>query len=272
MDVFPNLSAEDLNVIDNMILRTILGAQSKVAVETLFLETSALSIKHVISVRRIMYLKNILNKHEDEVVSKVYNAMKNSPLKGDWYNLIQSDFEKIGMTLDEKSIKEADLSTFKNHIKKSVWAAWFKELEEMKLKHTKVQNIKYDGLRRPQGYLTNPNFDNEMSALLYNLRCKSVNTFRDNFHTMYGKEPACRLCFRYQDSQEHALTCEVIKANLSQAQCALLNDTDYAQLFGNVEDQEKVTRMFQIIVSLREKLLTIPHIQGLPGLDNSGPI
>ena len=52
----------------------------------------------------------------------------------------------------------------------------------------------------------------------------------------------------------------------------ILSCTNYAQLFGNVEDQEKVTRMFQIIVSLREKLLTIPHNQGLLGLDNSGPI
>ena len=104
------------------------------------------------------------------------------------------------MTLDEKCIKEADFSTFRKHIKKSVWAVWFKELEKIKLKHTKVQNIKYDWLRRPQSYVTNPNFDNEMSALLYNLWCKSVNTFRNNVHTLYGKEPACMLCFRYQDS------------------------------------------------------------------------
>ena len=90
-----------------MILRTILGTKSKVAVETLYLETSALSIKHLITVRRIMYLKNILNKHEDKVVSKVYSAMKNSPLKGDWYNLIQSDFERIGMTLNEKMHKRS---------------------------------------------------------------------------------------------------------------------------------------------------------------------
>ena len=89
------------------------------AVETLYLETSALSIKHVITVRRIMYLKNILNKHENEVVIKVYSAMKNSPLKGDWYNVIQSDFERIGMTLNKKCIKEAEFITFKNHVKTS---------------------------------------------------------------------------------------------------------------------------------------------------------
>ena len=35
---------EDLNVIDHMILKTIFGAQSKVATGTLYLETSAMSI------------------------------------------------------------------------------------------------------------------------------------------------------------------------------------------------------------------------------------
>ena len=35
---------EDLNVIDHMILKKILGAQYKVATETLYLETSAMSI------------------------------------------------------------------------------------------------------------------------------------------------------------------------------------------------------------------------------------
>ena len=163
----------------------------------------------------MIYLKNILSKHEDEVVRKVYSAMKNKPLKGDWYNLVKSDFERIGMSLDENCIQEADLTTYKNHIKKSVWAVWFQELQERKLKHTKVQNITYDGLRRPQQYLTSPKFDNDMCSLLFNLRVKSVNSFRDNFHTMYGKAPVCRLCYISQDSQEHALSCKVIIEHLT---------------------------------------------------------
>ena len=51
----------------------------------------------------------------------------------------------------------------------------------------------------------------------------------------------------------------------------MLNETKYVHLFGNVGAQEKVTRMFQIIISLREKLLSSTNTQGLPGLDNSGP-
>ena len=35
-------------------------------------------------------------------------------------------------------------------------------------------------------------------------------------------------------------------------------------LFGNVEAQKKVTRMLQLIISLRENLLTYTLNQGLP--------
>ena len=262
---------EDLNVIDHMILKTILGAQSKVPTETLYLETSTLSIKHVISVRRMLYLKNILSKHENKVVQKVYNAMKSDPLKGDWYNLLVSDFKKIGMEIDESKIKEVDLITYKKHIKTSVWNVFFNELQEKKLKHTKVMNIEYDGIRTPQPYLLNHNFDNEMCSLLFNLRCKSVNNFRDNFHTWYGKEPPCRLCLSYQDSQEHALVCEVIRKELKQNEIELLNKSYYSQVYGNIEDQLNITRMYQLIISIRERLLATPQRQGLPGIDNSGP-
>ena len=145
--------------------------------------------------------------------------MINKPLKGDRYNLIQSDFDRIGMNIDEKSIQEADLITYKNHIKKSVWAVWFKEFQERKLKHAKLQNITYDGLRRPKIYLTDQNFDNNMSGLLFNLPCKSVISFRVNFHTMYGKAPVCRLCHSFQDSQKHALMQSDYSTPLSNCTC-----------------------------------------------------
>ena len=114
-------------------------------------------------------------------------------------------------------------------------------------------------------------FDNEMCSLLFKLWCKPVNTFRDNFHTWYGKEPPCRLCLCYQDSQEHALVCEVIRKELKQNEIELLNKSYYSQVYGNIEDQLNITRMYQLIISIRERLLASPQRQGLPGLHNSGP-
>ena len=59
-----------------MILCRILGARAKVAVETLYLETATMSIKSVISVGRMKYLKNILGTHNAEVIRKVCFTMK----------------------------------------------------------------------------------------------------------------------------------------------------------------------------------------------------
>ena len=184
---------EELMVIDNMILRTVVGAQSKVPVETLYLETSTMSVKHVISVRRMLYLKTILSRHEDEVVRRVYTAMKERPLKGDWYHRVALDFEQVDISMDEEMIVRTDLPTYKSLIKTAMWKVFFKELQEKKEMHIKVKHIQYSGHRLPQPYLTNPKFNNYMTSLLFNLRCSSVNEFQDNFHTLYGKSPPCIL-------------------------------------------------------------------------------
>ena len=65
-----------------MILGTITGAQAKVPVEALYLETGTLSIKCVITVRRM----TILDRHDEEIIKKIYIEMIENPLKNDWYH------------------------------------------------------------------------------------------------------------------------------------------------------------------------------------------
>ena len=129
--------------------------------------------------------------------------------------------------------------------KKGVLNVFFNDLEEKKLKHTKVKNIDYDGKRNPQPYLLNSNLNNKLSSLLFNLRCKSVNTFSDNFHSLYGKDPFCRLCMKFRDSQKHALVCDVMKKELTQKELEDLNKTDYFHLFSNIEAQHNITKNFK---------------------------
>ena len=88
-----------------------------------------------------------------------------------------------------------------------------------------------------------------MSNLLLNLCCKSENTFRDNFHTMYGKESGYRLCNKFRDSQEHALSCFAIKEKLSKSELSRLHETEYNHLFGNIEAHENITKMCKIIIA-----------------------
>ena len=261
-------NVEELMIIDNMILRTVVGAQAKVPVETLYLETSTLSIKHVISVRRMLYLKTILSRHEDEVVRRVYTAMKERPLKGDWYNRVILDFEQAEVDMDEEAIIRTDLMTYKTLIKTAVWKLFFKQLQERKNMHIKVKHIEYSVNRHPQPYLTNSKFDNSMTSLLFNLRCSSVNGFKDNFHTQYGKSPPCKLlCGKGTDSQRHALYCTEIIRKLTNEELNSINQLNYSYLFGSMEEQLQITIIYQRILEIR----AAADETGLPGPNNSGP-
>ena len=69
-----------------------------------YLETAAIPIKHIITYRRIMYLHNILNRSEGELVRRVYIAQKNNPTKGDFIELVKKDFHDMCEPFDEDSI------------------------------------------------------------------------------------------------------------------------------------------------------------------------
>ena len=132
-----------------------------------------------------------------------------------------------------------------------------------------MKHIVYQEKRIPQKYLLNPKFNNEMVSLLYNLRCQSVNEFRDNFHTQYGQTPICKICECHIDSQELALSCEKIKDNLNNKELLELNSLTYQDIYGDEEQQLKITKMYQRILQIRDTLSN--PATGLPGLKNSGP-
>ena len=91
----------DLVLIDHQILRLITGSQSKVPVEMLYLETSQVPIDDVISVRRLLYLHDILRRPKEELIVQIYTAMKESPLKDDWIHLLRNDMIKFDISLSD---------------------------------------------------------------------------------------------------------------------------------------------------------------------------
>ena len=171
--------------------------------------------------------------------------MKERPLKGDWYYRVASDFQQVDITMNEEEIIRTDLITYKSIIKTAVWKLFYKELQVRQEKHIKVKHIKYSGLRQPQPYLTSQKFDNDMTSLLFNLRCSSVNEFKDNFHTQYGKYPPCKLLGgKGIDSQRHALVCPAILRKLTHEELNLINQLNYSFLVGSIEEQLQITIIY----------------------------
>ena len=151
----------------------------------LYLETAELPIEDVLSVRRLLYLHTILQRHMSELTRNVYKAMKDDPCKGDWIHMIKEDLESIGMSIEsEDKITEMTKEDFKKLVKNKVRENAFNKLQGIKKGHKKVKDIVHTNLSQPQDYITSSILDNKEKALLYNLRSHSVNEYKANFSHM----------------------------------------------------------------------------------------
>ena len=86
----------------------------------LYLETRQIPVKIIISIRRILYLHNILNRHEDQLVRRIYSAMKESPVKGDWIVMVKDDISSLNMTFSDDDISAMGKIDFKVLVKRNM--------------------------------------------------------------------------------------------------------------------------------------------------------
>ena len=146
------------------------------------------------------------------------------------------------------------------------------ELKTIQSEHIKVKHILYESSSEPQEYLKDKHFNNRLSSLLYNLRCESVKDVKNNVRKMYNDEIQCRMkCKNEIDSQQHILECHELITHLGSNQKELLKEVKYEHLFGNPQDQFKITKMFKILLLTRERLLEQDQEPACHG-NNSGPV
>ena len=94
-----------LEVVDTALLRKLTGGHSKCGHEFHHLETGTLKIQHILTYLRLMYHHHILSRDKNETIKKEYLKQKQEYLKGDWFQLLQKDFQFIGIQMNETNIK-----------------------------------------------------------------------------------------------------------------------------------------------------------------------
>ena len=257
-EVWCNKATQDvqkLELIDNKILRHILGAHSKVPTEFLHLETGTLDISSVISVRRMCFLQTILKRHESELVRRVYNTMKQNPVKGDWYKLVTKDFTYINEEINEEVIEHQSEREYKKQIKEKVRKHALTKFNEVKDTHSKVKDLTYESLNKPQEYITSVRLNNKQTSMMVNLRSRCVRSFKKNFATFYTGDQQCPLCGSELDSQEHALECHKVREHMNQEELCLRRQAKYEHIYGSTEEQANLASVYLSIISIRERLL-----------------
>ena len=181
--------------------------------------------------------------------------MRSDPCKDDWINLVKEDLDAMGMSLDnEADIAKITKQEFKKFVKQKVRENTFTKLKEVKEGHTEVKDIVHTNFDKPQAYITSSLLDNKEKALLFNLRSKSVNEYKDNFTHKYNNT-TCPMCNLQVDSQEHALAWYKVTQHLNSKNTEILKSVTYNDLFSSPDRQVQITRIFQQLLIIRQKLL-----------------
>ena len=81
----------------------------------------------------------------------------------------------------------------------------------------------------------------------------------------------CQLCKLEVDTQEHALTCHIIRQHLSQQERDLLKTVSYEDIFGTLSIQLIITQLFQSILKIKKRLCAKDLPAAYPGT-NTGPL
>ena len=243
--------------VDESLLRSLLNSHPKAPLEFLYLETGSIPISNIISSRRMMYLRTLLRREEEELTLRILREQQKNTSTGDFAELVRDDFARNNLNYNEEMIKGTKENDYKALIRKHVRETAFKELKIKQEPHSKVNTIVYEKLET-QPYLVSSAFSNEDVGVLSNLRSHTTRGVRSNFQQMYRNNLSCPLkCWSpndtpIRDTQEHLLACS--KLNLD-TQTVVQGNIKYENIYGNVDDQKAIVNIFKELLEKRNKLL-----------------
>ena len=119
---------------------------------------------------------------------------------------------------------------------------YLKSLQET---HSKIWNIVYSKLEM-QPYLSSPLFSKENIGMLYNLRSRTIQSFRNNFCEQWKPNLSCPLCSRHVDSLPELLNTDTIQLSIKKK---------IWKHFLIVVRQKQATETYSVLSKLGEQLL-----------------
>ena len=87
----------------------------------------------------MMYHHHLLTIDDQESIKKIYNTQREETTKGDWYELIQNDFNIIEKEINEEQIKSFSKTEYKKYIKELIKKASHKYFMKQKEKTHKTR-------------------------------------------------------------------------------------------------------------------------------------
>jgi hypothetical protein len=107
-------------------------------------------------------------------VREIYDAQKNDPVDGDFYQLVQTDAEDVDLNLTEAQIISMKEEEYKAKVIAKVRIASFNYVMQLKRSHSKMDGLNYSKFKIAN-YLRSPLF-NTIFALRTTRSVRGVKT------------------------------------------------------------------------------------------------
>ena len=241
---------ELLETVDLMLLRTLLGAPKTVPKEMLYLELGILPMREMIKQRRLNFLHYILRQEKNSILYKVFEAQNKKRNKKDWVTTVTQDLKELKLDVTFATIQQIGKEKWRNIIRNSIVFTAFRNLETIKLTHSKVKNIKHIKLEMQDYLMPNDveNMNKEEAQMIFKIRCRSLNV-KMNMKNQYDSFE-CLVCLSENETQDHIYECkEILKLkNFKHSEIP-----KYQEIFnGNVHKKILVARILKENLEIRD--------------------
>ena len=122
---------------------------------------------------------------------------------------------------------------------------------QLKRSHSKTEHLTFNGFK-PAEYLMSNNLTSKEVQILFQLRTRMVDV-KGNFSSAHSNNMWCKLCLLFVETQQHLLECPVLRIRTKNL--IDFKEADYQMIFGNLKNQEKIAKIYKILLEARKDLL-----------------
>jgi hypothetical protein len=239
-----------LESVDLNFMRKLFNANLNTAKEAFYLETGKLPIKFILINRRLMFWRHILNSNRNGLLFKFYTIQKASPVRNDWVTQIETDRKEIILSLSDEDVVGMSKWKFKRLVKNRVTSSALMYLNNIANTHSKSLPLTKNELKCEE-YINDRRFTVDEIQLLFQLRTR-MYPVKENMKNKYKNDLSCEFCKLGNSNQQHQLKCAVLVKFVPE----LANrNIKYSHIFGPVNDQLAIVKIFSKITKQREILL-----------------
>ena len=238
---------EELESVDQALLRKILEAPASTPIPMLYLELGVTPFRYIIMSRRLMYLQYMLQEEDDALLKNFFMAQMGNPVRDDWIEEVRKNIEEIKLDDTSDQIKAMSKEVFQTKIRIKVRKAALKYLTKEKAKLSKVMDVPHKELKI-QSYFYPMKLSVQQAKLLFQLRTRMVDV-KVNYRNKYI-DIFCPVCKIANDSQQHLFDCPELTKKLS---VIVNSNVQYTHIFSDeIEKQISALTMFETLWKQRK--------------------